>query len=43
LRLSPRAPDYQAAQICATLSVEEALRYLAAAIGRAAGDLARSM
>jgi hypothetical protein len=36
-------PDYLAAQIYATLSVEEALRDLAAAIGRAAGDLARFM
>jgi hypothetical protein len=38
--LNSEDPDYQAAQVYATLSVEEALRDLATAIGRAAERLA---
>jgi hypothetical protein len=41
--LNREHPDYQAAQVCATLSLEEALRDLAQAVGRAAGDIARFM
>lgn len=37
--LNREDPDYQAAQVYATLSVEEALRDLAAAIGWAADRL----
>jgi hypothetical protein len=38
--LNSEDPDYQAAQVYATLSVEEVLRDLATAIGRAAERLA---
>jgi hypothetical protein len=37
--LNREHPDYQAAQVFATLSLEEAIRDLAAAIGQAAGRL----
>jgi hypothetical protein len=37
--LNREHPDYQAAQVYATLGLEEALRDLAAAIGRAASRL----
>lgn len=37
--LNQEHPDYQAAQVYAILSVEEALRDLAAAVSRAAGRL----
>jgi hypothetical protein len=41
--LNREHPDFQAAQVYATLSLEEALRDLAQAVGRAAGDIARFM
>jgi hypothetical protein len=37
--LNREHPDYQAAQVFATLSLKEAIRDLAAAIGQAAGRL----
>jgi hypothetical protein len=37
--LNREHPDYQAAQVFATLSLEEAVRDLAAAIGQVAGRL----
>jgi hypothetical protein len=37
--LNREHPDYQAAQVFATLSLEEAIRDLAATIGQAAGRL----
>jgi hypothetical protein len=37
--LNREHPDYQAAQVFATLSLEEAIRGLASAIGQAAGRL----
>lgn len=37
--LNREHPDYQAAQVFATLSIEEAIRDLAATIGQAAGRL----